>query len=139
MILNNYFIFEKKDMHTLKKTKTLLATLVLLVLTNLCMAQHKMDSDKRTLRNANNATVGKIDSDGKTIRNANNKSLGKVDSDGKTIRNANNATVLKLDGKDIRNSNNSIVGKMSDVTKAIKGAKEDAVHVALWWFIVQEK
>ena len=45
----------------------------------------------QTIRNANNATIGKVDSDG-TIRNANNATIGKVDSSG-TIRNANNATL----------------------------------------------
>jgi hypothetical protein len=27
---------------------------------------------------------------------------------------------------------------MSDVTRDIKGAKEEAIYVALWWFLVKE-
>lgn len=118
--------------------KLIAATLLFTAFTNVANAQYKMDSDGKTLRNSSNSTVGKIDSDGKTIRNANNSSVGKVDSDGKTIRNSNNSTVLKIDGNDIRNSNNSTIAKMSDITKDIKGAKPEAVYVALWWFIVKE-
>lgn len=61
----------------------------------------------------------------------------KMDSDGKTIRNSNNSAVLKIDGNTIRNSSNSSIAKMSDVTNDIKGAKEEAIYVALWWFLVK--
>ena len=120
---------------TLKTTFTILAfTLV----STVASAQYKMDSDGKTLRNSSNSSVGRIDSDGKTIRDANNSSVGRVDSDGKTIRNSSNSSVLKIDGSTIRNSSNSSIAKMSDVTKDIKGAKEEAVYVALWWFLVKE-
>jgi hypothetical protein len=45
--------------------------------------------------------------------------------------------VLKIDGNDIRNSSNSTIAKMSDVTNSIKGAKPEAIYVALWWFLVK--
>ena len=79
----------------------------------------------------------KMDSDGKTLRNSSNSSVGRIDSDGKTIRNSSNSSVLRIDGNDIRNSSNSTIAKMSDVTNDIKGAKPEAVYVALWWFIVK--
>jgi len=60
-----------------------------------------------------------------------------VDSDGKTISNSSGSTVLKISGNDINNSSGSTIAKMSDVTSAIKGAKQQAVYVALWWFIVK--
>lgn len=117
--------------------KTIIASVAFVCVANVSFAQFKMDSDGKTLRNSNNSSVGRIDSDGKTIRNSNNSSVGKVDSDGKTIRNGNNSAVLKIDGNDIRNSGNSKIASMSDVTSDIKGAKADAAHVALWWFLVK--
>ena len=42
-----------------------------------------------------------------------------------------------IDGNDIRNSSNSTIAKMSDVTNSIKGAKPEAIYVALWWFLVK--
>ncbi len=122
----------------MKKTiKTFFAVMAFTMISNFGMAQYKMDSDGKTLRNSSNSSVGKIDSDGKTIRNSSNSSVGSVDSDGKTIRNSSNSSVLKVDGNDIRNSSNSTIAKMSDVTNAIQGAKSEAVYVALWWFIVK--
>lgn len=120
-----------------KTFKIALATLSFVAISNIASAQYKMDSDGKTLRNSSNSSVGKIDSDGKTIRNSSNSSVGKVDSDGRTIRNSSNSTVLKVDGNDIRNSSNSTIAKMSDVTNDIKGAKPEAVYVALWWFLVK--
>ena len=72
----------------------------------------------QTIRNANNATIGRVDSDG-TIRNANNATIGKVDSSG-TIRNANNATLGKIysDGT-VRNANNATIGKAEGVDSKI--------------------
>lgn len=117
--------------------KGLLTVIAFVAFTTVSMAQCKMDSDGKTLRNSSNSTIGKIDSDGKTIRNSSNSTVGKVDSDGKTIRNSSNSTVLKIDsdGKTIRNSSNSKIGTMDDVLKAIKGAKAEAKYVALWWFL----
>jgi hypothetical protein len=120
-----------------KIIKSLLAILAFSVISIVASAQYKMDSNGKTISNANNRTVGKIDSDGKTISDANNSTLGKVDSDGKTISNRNNSTVLKISGNDIMNANNSKVANMSDVTSAISGAKPEAVYVALWWFVVK--
>ena len=54
--------------------------------------------EAQTLRNANNATIGRIDSDG-TVRNANNASIGRIESDG-TVRNANGASIGKASGVD---------------------------------------
>ena len=117
--------------------KTLLALVAFVAMTSVGMAQCKMDSNGKTLRNSSNSSIGKIDSDGKTIRNSSNSTVGKVDSDGKTIRNSSNSTVLKIDsdGKTIRNSSNSKVATMSDMMSDIKGAKPTAVYVALWWFL----
>lgn len=120
-----------------KSLKAAFAILAFTIVSTVATAQYKMDSDGKTLRNSSNSSVGKIDSDGKTIRNSSNSSVGKVDSDGKTIRNSSNSTVLKIDGNDIRNSSNSTIAKMSDVTRDIKGAKPEAVYVALWWFLVK--
>lgn len=120
-----------------KTLKTAFAILAFTLVSTVASAQYKMDSDGKTLRNSSNSTVGRIDSDGKTIRNSSNSTVGRVDSDGKTIRNSSNSTVLKIDGNTIRNSSNSSVAKMSDVTSDIKGAKEEAVYVALWWFLVK--
>ncbi len=117
--------------------KTFFAAVAFMLISSAATAQYKMDSDGKTLRNSSNSSVGKIDSDGKTIRNSSNSSVGHVDSDGKTIRNSSNSSVLKVDGNDIRNSSNSTIAKMSDVTNDIKGAKPEAVYVALWWFIVK--
>jgi len=114
-----------------------LAIALLSFVTTVASAQYKMDSNGKTISTSSNKTVGKIDSDGKTVSDANNSTLGKVDSDGKTISNRNNSTVLKISGNDIYNSSNSKVGTMSDVTSAISGAKNEAVYVALWWFIVK--
>lgn len=122
----------------MKKTlKTAFTILAFTLVSTVATAQYKMDSDGKTLRNSSNSSVGRIDSDGKTIRDANNSSVGRVDSDGKTIRNSSNSSVLKIDGSTIRNSSNSSIAKMSDVTKDIKGAKEEAIYVALWWFLVK--
>ena len=122
----------------MKKTiKSTLALLAFSLISNIATAQYHMDSDGKTLRNSSNSSVGRIDSDGKTIRNSSNSSVGHVDSDGKTIRNSSNSSVLKVDGSDIRNSSNSTIAKMSDVTNDIKGAKSEAVYVALWWFLVK--
>ena len=118
--------------------KNAFAILIFTFVSTIVSAQYKMDSDGKTLRNSNNSSVGRIDSDGKTIRNSNNSSVGRVDSDGKTIRNSSNSAVLKIDGNTIRNSSNSSIAKMSDVTHDIKGAKEEAIYVALWWFLVKE-
>lgn len=123
---------------TFMKAIKILCTLTAFVLmTSIGMAQCKMDSNGKTLRNSSNSTIGKIDSDGKTIRNSSNSTVGKVDSDGKTIRNSSNSTVLKIDsdGKTIRNSSNSKVATMSDMMSDIKGAKPTAAYVALWWFL----
>ncbi|MBL7883575.1 MAG: hypothetical protein JNL69_05875 [Bacteroidia bacterium] len=117
--------------------KTVIAILAFTFVSSVASAQYKMDSDGKTLRNSSNSSVGRIDSDGKTIRNGSNSSVGRVDSDGKTIRNSSNSSVLKIDGNDIRNSSNSVIAKMSDVTNDIKGAKPEAVYVALWWFLVK--
>jgi hypothetical protein len=117
--------------------KSIFTFFALLFISTMAMAQFSMDSDGKTIRNSNNSSCGRIDSDGKTIRNGNNSSVGSVDSDGKTIRNGNNSSVLRIDGNDIRNSGNSVVAKMSDVTSAIRGAKPEAIYVALWWFIVK--
>ncbi len=117
--------------------KTSLAVVAFTFISSIASAQYSMDSDGKTIRNSSNSSVGRIDSDGKTIRNSSNSSVGHVDSDGKTIRNSSNSAVLKVDGNDIRNSSNSTIAKMSDVTSAIKGAKPEAVYVALWWFIVK--
>jgi len=117
--------------------KTALTILAFTFISSVASAQYKMDSDGKTLRNSSNSSVGRIDSDGKTIRNSSNSSVGHVDSDGKTIRNSSNSSVLKIDGNDIRNSSNSVIAKMSDVTNDIKGAKPEAVYVALWWFLVK--
>lgn len=136
--LFNIFINPLNTFQRMKKTViSSLAILLFTFVTTAASAQYKMDSNGRTLSNSNNSTVGKIDSDGRTISDANNSTLGKVDSDGKTISNRNNSTVLKISGNDIYNSSNSKVGTMSDVTNAIKGAKPEAVYVALWWFIVK--
>ena len=72
----------------------------------------------QTLRNANNATIGRVESNG-TIRNANNATIGKVESDG-TVRNANNATIGKVqsDGT-VRNANNATIGKAEGVDRKI--------------------
>lgn len=118
--------------------KTTLAVMAFTLISGIASAQYSMDSDGKTIRNSSNSSVGSIDSDGKTIRNSSNSSVGRVDSDGKTIRNSSNSEVLRVDGDDIRNSSNSTIAKMSDVTNAIKGAKAEAVYVALWWFIVKE-
>ncbi len=120
-----------------KLIKAACVTIVFLVASNTASAQFKMDSDGKTLRNSANSSVGRIDSDGKTVRNASNSTVGRVDSDGKTIRNSSNSTVLKIDGNDIRSSSNSTIAKMSDVTSSIKGAKSEAIYVALWWFLVK--
>jgi hypothetical protein len=120
-----------------KLIKATLATILFLVVSNTASAQCKMDSDGKTLRNSSNSSIGRVDSDGKTVRNASNSTVGRVDSDGKTIRNSSNSTVLKIDGNDIRNSSNSTIAKMSDVTNSIKGAKPEAIYVALWWFLVK--
>ena len=117
--------------------KTILAIFAFMLVSSVASAQYKMDSDGKTLRNSSNSSVGSIDSDGKTIRNSSNSSVGHVDSDGKTIRNSSNSSVLRVDGNDIRNSSNSTIAKMSDVLNDIKGAKPEAVYVALWWFIVK--
>ncbi len=102
--------------------KTSLAILAFTLVSTVASAQYKMDSDGKTLRNSSNSSVGKIDSDGKTIRNSSNSSVGHV---------------LKIDGNTIRNSSNSSIASMSDVTNDIKGAKAEAVYVALWWFLVK--
>lgn len=120
-----------------KIIKSTVAIVVFSVISIAAAAQYKMDSNGKVLSNSSNKTVGKIDSDGRTISDANNSTLGKVDNDGKTISNRNNSTVLKISGNDIMNSSNSKVGTMSDVTNAISGAKQEAVYVALWWFIVK--
>jgi hypothetical protein len=120
-----------------KSIKTFLAILAFTFISGIASAQFSMDSDGKTLRNSSNSSVGSIDSDGKTIRNSSNSSIGHVDSDGKTIRNSSNSMVLSIDGDDIRNSSNSTIAKMSEVTNAIKGAKAEAVYVALWWFLVK--
>lgn len=117
--------------------RSFLAVAAFTLISSVACAQYKMDSDGKTLRNSSNSSVGRIDSDGKTIRNSSNSSVGHVDSDGKTIRNSSNSSVLRVDGNDIRNSSNSVIAKMSDVTSAIQGAKQEAVYVALWWFIVK--
>lgn len=117
--------------------KIAIATLAFTTISSIASAQYKMDSDGKTLRNSSNSSVGRIDSDGRTIRNSSNSSVGHVDSDGKTIRNSSNSSVLRVDGNDIRNSSNSTIAKMSDVTNDIKGAKPEAVYVALWWFLVK--
>ena len=74
--------------------------------------------EAQTLRNANNARVGKIESDG-TIRNANNATIGRIDSDG-TVRNANNASIgrIESDGT-VRNANGASIGKASGVDRKI--------------------
>jgi hypothetical protein len=117
--------------------KLMVAAIAMVAFSNVSIAQCKMDSDGKTLRNSSNSSIGKIDSDGRTIRNSSNSTVGKVDSDGKTIRNSSNSTVLKIDsdGKTIRNSSNSKVATMSDVLSDIKGAKAEAKYVALWWFL----
>ena len=117
--------------------KTIFSFFVAMFFSTLALAQFSMDSDGKTIRNSSNSSCGRIDSDGKTIRNGNNSSVGRVDSDGKTIRNSSNSSVLRIDGNDIRNSSNSVVAKMSDVTGSIRGAKAEAIYVALWWFIVK--
>ena len=118
--------------------KTMLTFLVTVLCCTFALAQYSMDSDGKTLRNSSNSSCGRIDSDGKTVRNGSNSSCGSVDSDGKTIRNGSNSSVLRIDGNDIRNtSTGSVVAKMSDVTSAIRGAKNEAIYVALWWFIVK--
>lgn len=114
-----------------------LALLAFVLISGIAAAQFKMDSDGKTIRNSSNSSVGRIDSDGSTVRNSSNSSVGRVDSDGKTIRNSSNSAVLKVDGNDIRNSSNVVIAKMSDVLRDIKGAKAEAVYVALWWFIVK--
>jgi hypothetical protein len=121
----------------IKKIVKGIAVLSFVICVHSASAQHKMDSDGKTIRNSSNSAVGRIDSDGRTVRNSSNSSVGKVDSDGKTIRNSSNAAVLRVDGNEIRNSNNNVVAKMSDVTSSIKGAKPEAIYVALWWFIVK--
>jgi hypothetical protein len=123
----------------MKKTiKTFIAVAALTLVTSVASAQsHKMDSDGRTISNSSGSTVGKIDSDGRTVSNASGSTRGKVDSDGKTISNASGSTVLKISGNDINNASGSTIAKMSDVTSAIKGAKPEAIYVALWWFIVK--
>ena len=74
--------------------------------------------EAQTLRNANNATIGKVESDG-TIRNANNATIGKIDSDG-TVRNANNATIGKVESDGtVRNANNATIGKAEGVDRKI--------------------
>lgn len=113
------------------------ALLAFVLISGIAAAQFKMDSDGKTIRNSSNSSVGRIDSDGSTVRNSSNSSVGRVDSDGKTIRNSSNSAVLKVDGNDIRNSSNVVIAKMSDVLRDIKGAKAEAVYVALWWFIVK--
>lgn len=126
------------NLFTMKKIIKIACTILAFTMMAICcQAQYKMDSDRMTLRNANNSSIGRIDSDGYTIRNAQNSSVGRVDSDGKTIRNASNSSVLRIDGKDIRNAQNSVVAHMSDVLKDIQGAKSEAVYVALWWFLVK--
>lgn len=129
--------FNLKTFQMKTTIKGLLVAFAFMAFTTVSMAQCKMDSDGKTLRNSSNSSIGKIDSDGRTIRNSSNSTVGKVDSDGKTIRNSSNSTVLKIDsdGKTIRNSSNSKVATMSDVMKAIKGAKPEAKYVALWWFL----
>ncbi len=117
--------------------KTIAAVIVFTVVSNVASAQYKMDSDGRTISNSSGASVGKIDSDGRTVSNASGSTIGKVDSDGKTISNASGNTVLKISGNDINNASGSTIAKMSDVTSAIRGAKPEAVYVALWWFIVK--
>lgn len=113
------------------------ALLAFVLISGIAAAQFKMDSDGKTIRNSSNSSVGRIDSDGSTVRNSSNSSVGRVDSDGKTIRNSSNSAVLRVDGNDIRNSSNVVIAKMSDVLRDIKGAKAEAVYVALWWFIVK--
>ena len=118
--------------------KSLITILVAMFCCTFALAQYSMDSDGKTIRNSSNSSCGRIDSDGKTVRNGSNSSCGSVDSDGKTIRNGSNSSVLRVDGNDIRNtSTGSVVAKMSDVTSAIRGAKNEAIYVALWWFIVK--
>ena len=114
-----------------------LALLAFVLISGIAAAQFRMDSDGKTIRNSSNSSVGRIDSDGSTVRNSSNSSVGRVDSDGKTIRNSSNSAVLRIDGNDIRNSSNVVIAKMSDVLRDIKGAKAEAVYVALWWFIVK--
>ncbi len=140
MFFNLIPIFEKtiKLLNMKKTLKIAFAILAFTFASTVASAQYKMDSDGKTLRNSSNSSVGRIDSDGKTIRNSNNSSVGRVDSDGVTIRNSSNSAVLKIDGNTIRNSSNSSIAKMSDVTKDIKGSKEEAIYVALWWFLVKE-
>lgn len=120
-----------------KALKTILAVTAFTFISNFVAAQYKMDSDGRTISNSSGASVGKIDSDGRTVSNSSGATIGKVDSDGKTISNSSGATVLKISGNDINNSSGSTIAHMSDVTGSIKGAKETAVYVALWWFIVK--
>ena len=118
--------------------KTILTFLAFVLCSTLALAQYSMDSDGKTIRNSSNSSCGRIDSDGKTVRNGSNSSCGSVDSDGKTIRNGSNSSVLRIDGNDIRStSSGSVIAKMSDVTSAIRGAKSEAIYVALWWFIVK--
>lgn len=117
--------------------KTTIAIAAFSLVSLVSQAQHKMDSDGRTISNSSGSTVGKIDSDGRTVSNASGSTVGKVDSDGKTISNSSGSTVLKISGNDINNSSGSTIAHMSDVTSAIKGSKPEAVYVALWWFIVK--
>lgn len=99
-------------------------------------AQFKMEGGGK-ISKSSGVTAGKIASDGKTIISATGETLGKVSGDGKAISNKNGVTVLKISGSIISNGNGATVGSMSDVTKAINGAKPDAVHAALWWFVVK--
>ncbi len=118
--------------------KAIFSFFIAMFFSTLALAQFSMDSDGKTIRNSSNSSCGRIDSDGKTVRNGSNSSVGRVDSDGKTIRNGSNSSVLRIDGNDIRStSSGSVIAKMSDVTSAIRGAKPEAIYVALWWFIVK--
>jgi hypothetical protein len=96
-------------------------------------SQCKMDSDKKTLRNSSNSSIGRID--GSTIRNGSNSAVGRVDSDRKSIRNSSNSLVLRIDGNAIRNSSNSQIATMSDVSRALGVSNPTPEHVALWWFL----
>jgi hypothetical protein len=115
--------------------KQLVLTIALLLAAFVGYAQCKMDSDKKTLRNSSNSSIGRIDSDGVTIRNSSNSSVGRVDSDGVTIRNSSNSMVLRIDGSTIRNSSNSSIATLSDVSRALGVSNPTAAHVALWWFL----
>ncbi len=117
--------------------KSIVAAAAFACISVVASAQFKMDSNGKTLSNANGVTVGKIDSDGKTVSNAGGVTLGKVGSDGKTISNKNGVTVVKISGSSITNAGGGTIGSMNDVTKTIKGARAEPIYVALWWFVVK--